>query len=107
MSRRSHPKSEIEAALASAEQNGWRVELGGSHAWGKIYCPYNDQECGKCVLGVSPSEAPFQERRCGMFCITSIWSTPKNAGNHAKQIRRVVDNCATHNSLDSSGEEEE
>jgi hypothetical protein len=90
MSRRSHPKSEIEAALAYAEQNGWRVELGGSHAWGKIYCPYNDQEC-----------------RCGIFCITSIWSTPKNAGNHAKQIRRVVDNCTKLNSLDNSDEEEE
>jgi hypothetical protein len=90
MSRRSHPKSEIEAALAYAEQNGWSVELGGSHAWGKIYCPYNDKEC-----------------RCGIFCITSIWSTPKNAGNHAKQIRRVVDNCTKHNSLDNSGEEEE
>ena len=90
MSRRSHPKPEIEAALASAEQNGWRVELGGSHAWGKIHCPYNDKEC-----------------RCGIFCITSIWSTPKNAGNHAKQIRRVVDNCTQHNSLDNLGEEEE
>jgi hypothetical protein len=90
MSRRSHPKPEIEAALAYAEQNGWRVELGGSHAWGKIYCHYKDREC-----------------RCGIFCITSIWSTPKNAGNHAKQIRRVIDNCTTHNSLDNSGEEEE
>ena len=90
MSRRSHPKSEIEAALAYAEQNGWSVDLGGAHAWGKIYCPYNDKEC-----------------RCGIFCITSIWSTPKNAGNHAKQIRRVVDNCTKHNSLDQSGEEEE
>ena len=46
------------------------------HAWGKIYCPYNDKEC-----------------RCGEFCITSIWSPPKNAGTHAKQIKRVVDNC--------------
>ena len=33
--------------------------------------------------------------------------TPKNAGNHAKQIRRVVDNCTQHNSLDNFGEEEE
>ena len=29
-------------------------------------------------------------------CVTSIWSTPKSAGNHAKQIRRIVDNCTTH-----------
>jgi hypothetical protein len=72
-------KKEIEEALRYAETNGWRVEVGGSHAWGKLYCPYNDDEC-----------------RCGEFCITSVWSTPKNAGNHARQLRRVVDNCTTH-----------
>lgn len=52
-------------------------------AWGIIYCPYNDKEC-----------------RCGAFCIASIWSTPKNAGNHAKQIKRVVDNCSTRKKPD-------
>ncbi|MFZ4554795.1 MAG: hypothetical protein ACOYN8_00255 [Pseudanabaena sp.] len=90
MTRRSHSKSEIEAALRYAEQNGWRVDVGGAHAWGKIYCPYNDKEC-----------------RRGIFCITSIWSTPKNAGNHAKQIRRVVDNCTKHNNKDDFSVEEE
>lgn len=79
MSRKKHSKQEIEDALCYAEENGWRVEVGGSHAWGKIYCPYNNKEC-----------------RCGEFCITSIWSTPRNAGNHGKQIRRVVDNCTIH-----------
>ena len=44
-----------------------------------MYCPYNDEEC-----------------RCGEFCITSVWSTPKNPGNHARALRRVVDNCTTH-----------
>jgi hypothetical protein len=61
MTRSSHPKKEIEAALKHAEEEGWRVEVGGSHAWGKIYCPYNDDEC-----------------RCGEFCIASVWSTPRN-----------------------------
>lgn len=42
-------------------------------------CPYNDKEC-----------------RCGEFCRASIWSTPKSPTNHARQIRRVVDNCTTH-----------
>ena len=42
MSRKKHPKPEIEAALKYAEQNGWRIAEGGSHAWGKIYCPYNN-----------------------------------------------------------------
>ena len=46
-------------------------------------------------------------KNVGVFCITSIWSTPKNAGNHGKQIRRVVDNCTKHISIDNSGEEEE
>lgn len=90
MARRSHSKPEIEAALKYAEANGWRVDLGGSHAWGKIYCPYNDPDC-----------------RCGIFCVASIWSTPKNSGNHAKQIRRIVDNCTTHNNIDRLDEKEE
>jgi hypothetical protein len=89
MPRRIHPKPEIEAALRYAEQNGWRVDIGGSHAWGKIYCPYNDRNC-----------------RCGTFCISSIWSTPKNSGNHAKQIRRIVDNCVRHGNDNSYDEEE-
>jgi hypothetical protein len=76
--RRTHPKKEIEEALRYAEAKGWRVELGGSHAWGKMLCPSREDLC-----------------RCGEFCITSIWSTPKNATTHAKQLRRVVDNCTT------------
>lgn len=90
MGRRSHSKPEIEVALKYAEQNGWRVDVGGAHAWGQIYCPYNDEEC-----------------RCGIFCISSIWSTPKNSGNHAKQIRRIVDNCTKHRNLDDPEDKEE
>jgi hypothetical protein len=77
MARARHPKKEVEEALRHAEANGWRITVGGSHAWGKMYCPYNDAEC-----------------RCGEFCIASIWSTPRNPGTHARQ-RRVVDNCTT------------
>lgn len=90
MARRSHPKPEIEAALRYSEQNGWLVEIGGAHAWGKIYCPYNDEAC-----------------RGGNFCIASVWSTPKNTGNHAKQIRRVIDNCTVHNPKESIIDEED
>ena len=72
----SHPNKEIAAAIVYAEQHGWRVSQGGSHAWGKMYCPNNKPDC-----------------RGGEFCIQSIWSTPKSPGNHAKQLRRVVDNC--------------
>jgi hypothetical protein len=76
MGRHKHSKPEIEKALRYAEGYGWEIIVGGSHAWGKMRCPFNDQAC-----------------RCGEFCLTSISSTPKNAGNHAKQLRRVVDNC--------------
>ncbi|ACK73753.1 conserved hypothetical protein (plasmid) [Gloeothece citriformis PCC 7424] len=80
-----HPNKEIRAALIYAEEKGWRIEEGGSHAWGKLYCPYNDADC-----------------RCGEFCITSIWSTPKNPSNHARQIYRVVDNCIYQKQADDS-----
>lgn len=90
MSRRSHPHPDIEDALKYAEKNGWRVDVGGLHCWGKIYCPYNDKAC-----------------RGGIFCIASVWSTPKNSGNHAKQIRKVVDNCTTDHNLNNLGEVED
>ncbi|TDN52035.1 hypothetical protein EC843_103466 [Buttiauxella sp. JUb87] len=80
MKRRLHPNKDIEAALSYAECQGWRVQPGGSHCWGKMYCPWNDKAC-----------------RCGEFCISCIsciWSTPRSAYNHARQIRLVVDNCS-------------
>lgn len=77
MGRTKHPKKDIEEALKHAESQGWVVKEGGAHAWGKIYCPFNDNEC-----------------RCGEFCIASVWSTPRSSTNHASQLCRVVDNCA-------------
>jgi hypothetical protein len=86
MRRKRHPKKEVEAALQYAEDQGWRVETGGSHAWGAMYCPSNDKDC-----------------RCGEFCISSIWSTPRNSTNHGKQIKRIVDNCTARESGDTEG----
>lgn len=79
MTRARHPKKEIEAALRHAALHGWRVEQanGNGHAWGRICCPDNDKEC-----------------RCGEFCVSSVWSTPRNPGNHANAIRRIVDHCS-------------
>src|SRR3546814_18049315 len=77
MARSKHPKPEIEAALQHAEEHGWTIKEGGSHAWGRMFCPYNDETC-----------------RCGEFCSTSIWSKPRSPGNHGKQLRRVLNNCA-------------
>jgi len=82
VARARHPSKEIEAALRHAEASGWLVEVGGSHAWGKIYCPYNDSDC-----------------RCGEFCITSVWGTPKSPENFARKLRRVVDNCTARKKL--------
>jgi len=82
VARARHPSKEIEEAIRHAEDQGWRVEVGGSHAWGKLYCPYNDARC-----------------RCGEFCITSVWSTPRNPSNFARKLKRVVDNCTTRRNL--------
>lgn len=83
MLRRRHPKPDVEAALRYAETNGWKVTVGGSHAWGRMACPFNAADC-----------------RRGKFCLTSIWSTPRNPGNHARQLRRVVDNCTRRDEND-------
>ena len=76
LKRAKHPTKEIEAALRFAESEKWRVDVGGSHAWGKMFCPFNQETC-----------------RCGEFCITSIWSTPRDAENHARVLKRVVEKC--------------
>jgi len=88
MKRPTHPKKEVEAAIRYAEENGWRVVPGGAHAWGKIDCPYNDEEC-----------------RCGEYCISGIWSTPRNARNHANALMRVVDHCSSHASIKHSAQQ--
>jgi len=77
MPRKKHPDKEVEKALQYAESAGWTIIEGGGHARGKLRCPFNSNDC-----------------RCGIHCTTSIWSTPQNPGNHARQIRRVVDNCS-------------
>lgn len=89
MARPRHPKKEIEQAIRHAESSGWQVEVGGSHAWGRLYCPYNDADC-----------------RCGEFCIVSIWSTPRNPGNYARMLARVVNNCAARKRLANPGSSE-
>jgi len=72
MARPRHPKKEIEDAVTYAEVRGWVVEISNGHAWGKLYCPFRDPE----------------------GCIVSVWSTPRSAGNHARQIMRAVDRCS-------------
>ena len=72
MRRARHPKKDVEAALAEAEAAGWRVTPTASgHRWGLMRCGRGD--------------------RSG--CQASVWSTPRNAVAHAKQLLRLVGNC--------------
>jgi len=73
MRRKRHPQKEVEAAIQTAETKGWRYKQAGhsSHAWGRLLCPLQQQE----------------------GCSLSIWSTPKDATVHAKQILRVIKLC--------------
>ena len=71
MTRSRHPDQHIERAIQYAESLGWRVSLSNGHAWGRLFCPH--------------------ATRGG--CIVSVWSTPKVAENHARQIRNRVDSC--------------
>jgi len=73
MARKRHLNKEIEAAIAAAEVKGWRTISAGksAHCWGKLYCK--------------------EESREG--CKLSVWSTPKNTSDHAKQIIKRVAKC--------------
>ncbi len=73
MTRKKHPNKEIEAAVQYAENRGWRYKTtgGSAHAWGRLLCPFVSRE----------------------GCSMSVWSTPRDPVNHAKQIQRRVDAC--------------
>jgi hypothetical protein len=71
-----HPNKEIQAVITYAEGLGWIIMKGGSssHAWGKMRCPEGTREgCPQ----------------------RSIWSTPRNPTQHARQLKRFIDKC-TH-----------
>lgn len=85
MARGKHSKKEIEAVLSELEGLGWEVKVRKKgHAWGLLLCEHNDKEC-----------------RCGEFCQMSIWSTPKNPGNFAKNLRSKALNCIKLNQEDT------
>ena len=73
MSRNDHPNKEIRKAIDEALDIGWMLKKssGHAHAWGRLFCPADDQS----------------------GCIVSIYSTPRNSQNHAAQIRRKVNAC--------------
>ncbi len=67
MAKWPHPKSQIREVLNAADAAGFKITVtrGRGHSWGRIDCP----SCGQRL---------------------SVWSTPKNADNHGKQIRRFI-----------------
>ena len=67
MGRSRHGKKDVEKALQVAEAAGFSVTMSSGHRWGVI--------------------------ECGHGCEHSVWSTPKNPGNHAKQLIRTVERC--------------
>jgi hypothetical protein len=67
-----HPNKEIEDAVSYVEALGWRFIKGKGHGWARLLCPRNDRD----------------------GCQISVWSTPRNPQNHAKDIKRVADRCA-------------
>lgn len=67
--RARHPKPDVERVLRTAEAAGRTVTpTSAGHRWGVAACPSDCQPI-------------------------SIWSTPKNPGNHAKDITRRVERC--------------
>jgi hypothetical protein len=65
-----HPKKDVEEAVQYSETLGWTFRKMGH--WGWMYCPHPDH-ADRCHVVVN--------------------GTPKNAGNHARQIKRAVDRC--------------
>lgn len=74
MPRGRHPKKDVEQALNRAERNRLNVQQnrGRGHKWGDVGC----QDTGH------PKK--------------SVWSTPRNPGNHAKEINKYTDGHKGH-----------
>ncbi|HBY1017458.1 TPA: hypothetical protein MIP50_18915 [Klebsiella pneumoniae] len=70
-----HPNKHIQAAIEHALSQGWVWVSPGNSA--HCFCRLR---CGN----------PHGEHRDHQM---SVWSTPKNAENHAKQIIRKVGHC--------------
>jgi hypothetical protein len=67
-----HPNKEISAAIDDAISLGWSFvkRNGKGHAYGLLRCPHGSGGCQK-----------------------SVFSTPKNPGNHTREIRAAVNRC--------------
>ncbi|WP_413739287.1 hypothetical protein ACL2XP_24950 [Sodalis sp. RH21] len=66
-----HPNKHIQAAIEYALSEGWHFRHSNGHAFGRLVC------------GISR----HQDHQM------SVWSTPGNPENHARQIRRKINSC--------------
>lgn len=71
MRRPRHPYKEVEAAVQFAESHDWSFTKRQGHVWARLYCPHHNTDC----------------------CRISVWSTPRNGDDHARDIRREVLRC--------------
>lgn len=81
MARDRHSKKELEAVVEYAEQQGWDVLPGKRHAKFKLRCKHHDRD----------------------GCKVSVWSTPADVDDHARNVRRAIDRCP-HKSQGGTGE---
>jgi hypothetical protein len=81
--RKQHPNKDIQAAIEHAMDSNWTWVPPGKSA----HC--------FCRLRCGEGHTEHQ---------MSIWSTPKSPLNHAKQIRRKVDQCLAMNAGTDGGE---
>ena len=80
MAGRVHPKKEVRKAIKELRAAGWTIEVaagGQAHRWGTATCPYQH-----------PDGSGGLSR-----CVKGIRSTPRNEGNHAKELRRALRWC--------------
>lgn len=70
-----HPAKEVSDAIEYALSLGWRFVRGSGHCYGTLRCQFAD--------------------RTG--CQVRVFSTPENAGQHARWIRHKIDACPHEN----------
>jgi hypothetical protein len=68
MPRPRHQNKHVEAAIQKAERDGWRIQFGGSHAWGFLLC----------------------KEMSRTDCRVTVYSTPRNPESHARQISAEI-----------------
>lgn len=80
---KAHPDKDIRAAINYALANGWTFNAAGksAHCFGRLMC------------GIPQHKDHMM----------SIWSTPKNTLNHARQIIRMVERCSPDKKSDIPG----